>query len=107
MPSDPRDVIQQIVEEASTSTGKGAQFLPILVIIEVVAALATIWGECIRKKEAAAMIQRACSHPWSVASSRVRMRIYEALPIEYKSPEFVEEVIRVASAKLGQGKIDF
>ncbi len=51
------------------------------------------------------LIQRAASAPWSAASSRVRAKIYEALPAEYKSPEFVEEVIRVAAKKLGSGEI--
>jgi hypothetical protein len=100
VPTDSKDLIQQIVEEASTMAGNGAQFLPIVIIIEVVAALVTIWSECRRKNEAVAMIRRAQNRPRGVSAEVVRSKIYQALPPEYKSPEFVEHIIQVAAEKL-------
>ena len=103
--SDVKNAIQQILEEASLKTGNGSQFLPILVLLEAAAAIATIWGECIKTDRPALLVKRAASMPWTAAASRVRLRIYDALPLEYRNPEFVEEVIRRAAAKLNSGQV--
>lgn len=105
LPVNEKETIQQIVEEASNAAGKGEQFLPIVVIIEVVAALATIWGECFRKDTAKRMVLRAYDTPWSIAGSKVRSEIRNAIPPEYRSPELVDHVVRIAAEKLRKGEI--
>lgn len=95
-----KDTIQQIVEEASTATGKGEQFIPIVIILEIVAALVSIWHDCHRKDQAAKLVMRAASMPWSFTAARVRAHVRDATPPQYQSDEFVDHVIRIAADKL-------
>lgn len=107
MLNDPNGVCQTILEEASARSGNGAQFLPILILLEAVAAILTIWHACHDKRRAAKMVTRAAQMPWAGSGPAVKVRaaIYGALPVEYRSPEYVDQVIQVAAEKIKSGQI--
>ena len=105
MPSDPNEIARQILEEASVNSGNGAQFLPLLILLEAAAAIATIWAACVRKGHVREIVLRAAAAPHSLAAGHVRSELYAVLPQEYRSPEYVDQVIQVAAAKIRSGEI--